>query len=100
MSICSIGKTSSCADFPPATGLFLNGSSASSCHDAPSFSGKTAGSESRSALTEQLKELAQKEEAIFIHGLAELLSKALVFRYTQQEDLIVCSSPCGRPQPR
>jgi len=78
-------------DFPPATGLLTDHPHPA----APTFSGKTASLSLGLALTKQLKQLAKKEEAtLFMVLLAAF--KTLLFRYTQQEDLIVCSPVAGR----
>ena len=77
--------------FPPVTELLTD-------YPRPAvanFNGRTVNLALGLSLTKQLKELARKQEAtLFMVLLAAF--KALVHRYTQQEDLIVCSPVAGR----
>jgi amino acid adenylation domain-containing protein/FkbH-like protein len=62
---------------------------------APTFNGRTASRRLSSALTEGLRDLAKRcESTLFMVLLAAF--KTLVYRYTRQEDLIVCSPVAGR----
>ena len=61
----------------------------------PTFRGKTIARRLGRTLTDSLRDLARKNEAtLFMVLLAAF--KTLVHRYTQQDDLIICSPVAGR----
>jgi amino acid adenylation domain-containing protein/FkbH-like protein len=77
--------------YPPLTELPTDRPRAS----VPTFRGKTIKRELGLELSEKLKNLGRSQEAtLFMVLLAAF--KALVCRYTQQEDLIICSPVAGR----
>ncbi|HZR17083.1 MAG TPA: amino acid adenylation domain-containing protein, partial [Verrucomicrobiae bacterium] len=77
--------------YPPVTELPADHPRGS----VPSFRGKTLSRQLGMELTEQLRSLGKSHDAtLFMVLLAAF--KALVCRYTQQEDLIICSPVAGR----
>ena len=77
--------------YPPETELptdFPRGS-------MPTFQGKTVSRALRAGLAQELKELGRQHEATLYMVLLAAF-KTLVCRYTQQEDLIICSPVAGR----
>lgn len=77
--------------FPPETELPTDHPRGS----MPTFQGKTVSRALREGLAQELKELGARHEAtLFMVLLAAF--KTLVFRYTHQEDLIICSPVAGR----
>ena len=77
--------------YPPATELLTDHRRLS----APTFNGRTAERRLGKALTEELRELGKRHESTMFMVLLAAF-KILVYRYTRQEDIIVCAPAAGR----
>ena len=78
-------------DYPSATEFPVDHPRGST----PTFNGRTVTRQIGKGLTDSIRELANRHETTMFMALLAAF-KTLVYRYTRQEDLIVCSPVAGR----